>query len=317
MNIKIQFLLYLLLGSVVPLLVVAQEESSVNGSGSSGEVFARQGVAVLTQTELDAAFSRIPAELRLRYIRDGARVNSLVASLLRTKSIAADAAQSDFDQNPLVANRMKLAAEKELAEAWVAELIENLPDVDYEALAREYYLANPDEFKSQDRLDVSHILIKSDSRSEDEALAIAVSLEEKLRADPSGFENMVEEYSEDPAMVKNAGRYPNMVQGQMVKPFEDAAFALKQPGEISGPVKTSYGYHIIRLNDSIPAAVISFDRIKEQAMDMAKKQYVAEYRIRYIKSQIAEPIEVSEGAVETMAKRYFGENFELAPASPE
>jgi len=52
-------------------------------------------------------------------------------------------------------------------------------------------------------------------------------------------------------------------------------------------------------------------------MDMAKKQYVAEYRIRYIKSQIAEPIEVSEGAVETMAKRYFGENFELAPASPE
>ena len=283
----------------------------------SSEVFARQGVAVLTQAELDAAFSRIPTELRLRFIRDGERVNGLVASLLRTKLIAADAARSDFEQKPLVADRMKLAAEKELAEAWVADLIENLPEVDYEALALEHYLANPDDFMSPDRVDVSHILIKSDTRSEDEALAIAVSLIEELRADPTVFDSMIEEYSEDPAKAQNGGRYPNVLREQMVKPFEDTAFALEQPGEISEPVKTAYGYHIIRLNESMPAAVIPFDRIKEQVIAMAKEQYAAEYRLRYIKNQVAEPIEISEEAVETMARRYFGDDLELAPVGPE
>lgn len=315
MYMKTPFLLLLLF--FVPMIAAAQEESSESGPDVSNEVFARQGVAVLTQAELDAAFSRIPVELRLRFIRDGERVNGLVASLLRTKLIAADAARSDFGQNPLVADRMKLAAEKELAEAWVADLIENLPEVDYEALALEHYLANPDDFMSPDRVDVSHILIKSDTRSEDEALAIAVSLIEELRTDPTRFDSMIEEYSEDPAKAQNGGRYPNVLRDQMVKPFEDVAFALEQPGEISEPVKTAYGYHIIRLNESMPAAVIPFDRIKEQAIAMAKEQYAAEYRLRYVKNQVAEPIEISEEAVETMAKRYFGDNFELAPVGPE
>ena len=61
------------------------------------EVFARQGDQVLTHAEMDAAFMRIPAKFRLPFIRDGERVDQLVSSLLRYKTIAAEAEQNEPD----------------------------------------------------------------------------------------------------------------------------------------------------------------------------------------------------------------------------
>ena len=84
---------YMILALVLahtPLL--AQESAEPAVLGASTEVFASQGGVVLTQGELDAGFLRIPPEHRLRFIRDGERVDNLVKSLLRNKLIAADAA---------------------------------------------------------------------------------------------------------------------------------------------------------------------------------------------------------------------------------
>ncbi|MFC1695981.1 peptidylprolyl isomerase [Pseudomonadota bacterium] len=301
----------MLLLAHMPLL--AQESAEPAVLGASTEVFASQGGVVLTQGELDAAFLRIPPEYRLRFIRDGERVDNLVSSLLRTKLIAADAASEGFEQDSMIQKRMQLATEKELAEAWIENLLENAPEADYEALALEYYLAHPDEFQSPGMVDVSHILISSENRSKEEALVLATSIRENLQADPSQFDLFVEEFSEDPAKANNGGRYPNTQRGQMMKAFEDAAFALQQAGDISEPVETSYGYHLIKLNKAMPPETVPFEQIREQAIKLAKEQYLAQYRVRYIQKQIAEPIVISEGAVEIMVKRYFGEELELVP----
>jgi peptidyl-prolyl cis-trans isomerase C len=293
--------------------LLAQEPAEPAVLGESTEVFASQGGVVLTQGELDAAFLRVPQEYRLRFIRDGERVDNLVRSLLRTKLIAADAASKSFEQKPMIQKRVQLAAEKELAEAWIENLLENAPEVDYEALALEYYLAHPDEFQSPGMVDVSHILISSEKRSKEDALALATSIRADLLADPSQFNAFVEEFSEDPGKANNGGRYPNTQRGQMVKAFEDSAFALQQAGDISDPVETSYGYHLIKLNKAMPPETVPFEQIREQATKLAKEQYLAQYRVRYIQKQIEEPIVLSEDAVETMVKRYFGDELELAP----
>ena len=99
----------------------------------------------------------------------------------------------------------------------------------------------------------------------------------------------------------------------MVKPFEEAAFALRIPGEISPPVETVYGYHIIRLDQYYPATVLPFEEIKEQAIEQARKEYIDEYRKNYLKVTLSEPVVLTDGAAEDIAKRYFGENLELAP----
>jgi peptidyl-prolyl cis-trans isomerase C len=317
MNIQTRIFIFLsaLLTTFNP--VFAQDGSPTGSTGQDNGVFATQGDVVLTQDELDAAFMGIPVANRLAFIRDGEKVERFVKSLLRNKLIAADAQQAGFDQGPMVRKRLQLAADKELAETWIVNLVENAPDADYEAMALEHYLANPDEYRTPEMVDVSHILIGSDSRSEQDALEIASKLTEDLQADPSQFDAFVLEYSEDPAKKSNGGRYPGVQRGQMVKPFEAAAFSLEEPGQISDPVKTNYGYHIIRLNKKMLPELLPFDQLKEGLMQQAKEKYLSDLRLRYIRELTAAPIDVPESAVEAMVKRWFGEELELAPEFPE
>ena len=295
----------------------AEETPSSELLGVSDEVFATQGDVVLTQAELDAALNKVPADLRLRYIRSAERVEQLVAKLLRTKVIVSEAQKADYDDQKLVQVRMDLAAETELAEAWVQHKIESTPPADYEALAYEHYLANKERYLSDPTVDVSHILVSSEGRGSEEALKLALQLREQIIENPETFDALVIEYSDDPSKSSNGGRFPNTHRGEMVKPFEDVAFAMETPGEISEPVETAYGYHLIRLNASRPAEILPFEEVKEQSIDGLQKQYKEEYRVRYIKSLLTEPAEVKEGAVEAMLKRYYGENLELSPDIPQ
>jgi peptidyl-prolyl cis-trans isomerase C len=280
---------------------------------AADDVFARQGDQVLTQGDMDAFFAGIPEQNRLAFIRDGGRVDQAVQSLLRTRQIAADARANGFDADPLVADRIRLVVEREISKLWVEQIVANAPEADYLALAEEYFVGHPDEFRSPEVLDVSHILVSTESRSEEEALALLADIQERLAADPAQFDALVEEFSEDPARVNNRGRYPEMKRGDMVKPFEEAAFALQENGQLSGPVQTSYGYHLIRLNGRKPPQPVEFAEVREQLMEQEKKRHLADYRERYLLKLVSEPIEIPEGAVETMLKRYFGENLERAP----
>lgn len=281
------------------------------------EILAYQGDVVLTQNEIDAAFARIPEKDRLRFIRDGERVDGLVQSLLQIKLLAAAAQEAGYDQQPLVAERLRMAAGKELADAWSVQLVKEAPQADYDALAYEYYLANPQEYRLPDRLDVSHILISSEERGAEEALALAASLREQVLEDPSRFQEFVREYSDDPSKDVNAGRFPTMSRGDMVAEFEQAAFALKSAGEVSEPVETHYGYHLIRLNESLPGFVPEFDRLRDRLVEEAKAKHLAAYRDRYMRKLLSQPIVIPDGAVEIMAKRHFGEDLELAPVFTE
>lgn len=302
-------------------LTVAQAQTAANEDelGTSDEVFASQGGVVLTQAELDAAINRIPAEYRLQWVRGGERVDQLVANLLRTKVIAAAAREEGYDSKPVVQQRMRIAGETELAEGWVQLVLDTRMEGDYEQLAREYYLANPELFRAPATLDVSHILLSSESRGAEEALELARSLREQVLAEPTIFDSLIMEYSDDPSKNANSGRFPNMQRGQMVREFEAAAFALNAPGQISEPVKTAYGYHLIRLNAARPESVRPFEDVKVEVTANVRQRKQEEFRVNYIKTLLndAGPIEVKEDAVEAMLKRYYGENLELAPEISE
>jgi peptidyl-prolyl cis-trans isomerase C len=298
---------------VLPAVVPADEQPPGSGLGLSQATLARQGDVVLTQAEIDAAFSKIPENIRLAFIRDGGKVEMLVRNLLQSKVLANEARETGYDQETLVKIRMDLAAESELATEWLEKIVSQAPAVDYETIAHEKYLLNPEVWKSQEQVDVSHILISSETRSDEAALDLASSLYEQLVLDPALFDSMVAEYSEDPSSARMGGRYFRVNRNDMVKPFEEASFALRNPGEISAPVKTNYGYHIIRLDQYYPADVLPFEDIKEQASEQARKEYMDEYRKKYLRTILSEPVVIPDGAAEEMAKRYFGENLELAP----
>ena len=309
---KFRFFVLLVVLSLATM-ATADELVTYAPLGESTAPLARQGDVVLTQAEIDAAFSKIPPELRLTFIRDGNRVEALVRNLLTTKILAEEARKAGYDQDKLQALRMQMALESELAKDWLTKVVSEAPEVDYKAMAYENYLLNPDAWKTPDTIDVSHILISSDGRSTKAASEIAVDLWEQLQDDPSQFDSMVMEFSEDPSKSTNQGRFPNVKREEMVKAFEEAAFALQTPGEISPPVETDYGFHIIRLNAKNPGVVPSFEAVEEQAIEQARKQYIDEYRQKYLSQVLNSPIVLPDGAALEMAQRYFGENLENAP----
>jgi peptidyl-prolyl cis-trans isomerase C len=104
-----------------------------------------------------------------------------------------------------------------------------------------------------------------------------------------------------------------MHRGQMVVTFERSAYAMDREGQISEPVKTEYGYHIIRLNKRYGNTVSEYDEVKSAAIDRVKQAYLENYSQNYLRKMLQDPIVIPDGAVEIMAKRHFGEELELAP----
>lgn len=139
------------------------------------------------------------------------------------------------------------------------------------------YNDNKDTYRIPERVNVRHILLKSDGKDPKQDAAVkakADDLVKQLRAG-ANFADMVKKYSEDPGSVAKGGEYDGVVRGQMVPEFEKAAFSLK-PNEISDPVKTAYGYHIIQLLAHEQAQLRPFNDVKAALAVEFKKQRVNE-----------------------------------------
>ncbi len=148
-----------------------------------------------------------------------------------------------------------------------------------EADAKAYYDANANQFKTpadkEGTVRASHILImaQKDKATEAEqkaALEKATKLMETLKKDPSQFEALAKSESQCPS-GQNGGSLGAFGKGQMVPEFEKAVFELKE-GEMAGPVKTDFGYHIIRRDKAQGEVVEPFDKVKEQLTQFLKAQ---------------------------------------------
>ncbi len=130
---------------------------------------------------------------------------------------------------------------------------------------RTYYKENAQRLAGQEERRASHILITVDKDAppaeREAAKAKAEKLLEQVRKDPSSFARVAREESQDPGSAVNGGDLGFFGRGAMVKPFEDAVYALKK-GEISDLVETDFGYHIIELTDVKAPAVPSFETMR-------------------------------------------------------
>lgn len=276
-------------------------------------VLAYQGAAVLTQLEIDAAFSQIPEKYRLVFIRDGARVTQLVRNLLEIKMLTNDAMAQGLTDEPIVQATVAMAADKELAKIWSQRIPTTAPEIDYEVLAKEDYLADPESYDKSASTDLTQILLSTEERSLEDAQKEALDLKARLNAEPEMFQKFVALYSDDDSKVTTFGQLKKVTKGQMVPEFEQAAFALQSVGEISDPVATKYGVHLIRLDARNSAGIPSFEEVREEAIARQQAEYQQVYLRKYLSQLFREPAVFPEGSMEIMAKRYFGENLEKAP----
>jgi len=129
-----------------------------------------------------------------------------------------------------------------------------------------YYSEHQDEFRVPEQVKASHILIKvpegADPKVDAAARAKAEDILKQLKAG-ANFEELAKKNSDDPGSGKQGGSLPWFGRGQMVPEFEQAAFSLA-PGQLSGVVKTTYGYHIIRVDDKHQAGIKTLQEVRAQ-----------------------------------------------------
>jgi peptidyl-prolyl cis-trans isomerase D len=132
--------------------------------------------------------------------------------------------------------------------------------------AKKFYDENASKFQGNEQRHASHILIGVSASSSPEAKAEAKKKAEQVLAEvkknPTKFSELAKKYSQDPGSAEKGGDLGTFARGSMVKPFEDAAFSMKQ-GEISGLVQSDFGYHIIKLTEIVGQGQ-GFEALKPQ-----------------------------------------------------
>lgn len=147
-----------------------------------------------------------------------------------------------------------------------------------------YYDAHPELFTKGEHISARHILIMVAPDADDAKKAEAKArIEEALKRARAGedFAALAKEYSDD-TTKEDGGNLGIIQKGQTVKPFEDAAFALK-PGEISGVVETRFGYHIIKVDSREESEVVPFEEIKDQLANYLREDQIQQDISQFIK----------------------------------
>ena len=138
-------------------------------------------------------------------------------------------------------------------------------------------------FKQPEQIKASHILIKVDAKADEaqkaEARKKIEEVQQKLK-DGGDFAALAKEYSEGPSSAKG-GDLGYFRRGQMVKPFEDAALALK-PNEVSDIVETRFGYHLIIVYDTKPEQTLAYADVKDKISQRMKQEKIEKEAVQYV-----------------------------------
>ena len=148
------------------------------------------------------------------------------------------------------------------------------------AEVKKYYEATRGRFGAEESRQVSHILITADSaagaEAKQKAREKAEEIYRQLQKKPAGFAEVAKKVSQDPGSASQGGSLGSISRGTMkdTPEFEAAAFKLK-PGEISPPVETRHGYHIIQVTAVQAARTKPFEDVRSQLEEDLKKQMAA------------------------------------------
>lgn len=141
--------------------------------------------------------------------------------------------------------------------------------------ARQFYDQNQAQMQRPERAHLKHVLVavQPNASAEDKQKAKAKA-EDVLKRAKAGedFGKLATENSDDPGSKTRGGDLSWISRGQTVPPFEQAAFALAKPNDLSGVVETQFGYHVIQLVEKQPASAVPFEEAKGRITQMLKQQ---------------------------------------------
>lgn len=226
---------------------------------SGDRVLARVGSSDITESEILEFIQPFGQQALMMYATEQGR-KLILDDVITMRLYALDAEANGLDKTPEFIADLESAKRAMLAQAAMRKEIAGLTVSDEEA--KKFYDENPVLFTQPEKIHASHILVSGDTQ--------LAKVQEELKV--KSFDVVAKEYSQDPGSAANGGDLGEFQKGMMVPEFEKAAFELKNIGDVSAPVKTQYGWHIIRLEGRTPESKISFEQIKARIIQELKER---------------------------------------------
>ncbi|MBN2432744.1 MAG: peptidyl-prolyl cis-trans isomerase [Acidobacteria bacterium] len=257
------------------------------------ELVAKIGDRTVTLAEIKAEFARIPPQF-VAHFNTPEKKEQYVRNLVDRSLFSMEAKAQGYMEQPDVQEKINSYVDRVLYAEFMKNMTQDIQVT--EADCRKYYEDHPEEFAEQERIKASHILVKT----EEEANQVKAELNQG-----GDWNELAKKYSSERGTRDRGGDLGYFSRNRMPAEFESVAFAMN-PGEISDPIKTPLGYHIIRLEDKKPAEQSPFDEVKariqnklmsemrQQKVDGIREQLFKKYNVEIFTDKIDE-IQVGSG----------------------
>ncbi len=238
--------------AVVAALLIAQPSMAEEAASDGDKVIAEYQGKKFTEQDLLGAVSRLNSRARRTLSDNEDRMRQFVENHIVSELIYGEGKRKGYDTDPEIHQQLT-ELERHLVVQKVMQEQQATPIEDTDV--RAYYDEHPAEFSS-DRVQAAHILVEKED--------LARELHAKLVEDPSKFTELAAEHSIDRSNSQRGGDLGMFGKGRMVKEFEEAAFALTEDGQLSDPIQTRFGWHIIKRTGREDGSVKPFEEVQNQ-----------------------------------------------------
>ncbi len=325
-----QFAVTLASRIIVACVILGASHAHAQAASDDGVVLVSNSLARVTRAEYNAELLKLPIDLRAGFANNPRRVNDLLMRMLVQKSLASQARAAKLDATPEAAARIELEVERQLSQIMIESVeVAAAAEFDanrgrFEARARELYILEKGKYATPEQVSATHILFDTKKRTSEEARALARETRAKIAAG-ADMGKLARDLSDDPSSGNNSGTLGWFAKADMDPAFGEAAFALKNTGDLSEPVLSQFGWHVIRLDGRRPANVKTFDEARETVMFELRKRYVDEKREEAVNAVRRDPkTQINREAVDALtpridleaARRALGMTPSGAPSAP-
>jgi peptidyl-prolyl cis-trans isomerase C len=283
------------------MFVVLFVAGCTSKKGSDSLVLAKAGKAEITKEDFIRELNRVPEWARGNFQTDEGK-KQFLDELIKKELIYQDAKKKGLERDEKFKAEVEEFQKMTLIKSVLEKEVEEKAKLDPKEV-RDFYDRHPDEFKVGLEVRASHILVDGE---ED-----AKNLLQRIQQGES-FSSLAKEFSKDKDSAKNGGDMGFFGRGRMVPEFERVTFSLKI-GEVSNPVKTRFGYHIIKVTDRKEGRVGDFEEVKNaiaRRLAIEKQRDLFESYIEKLKKEYK--TEIYEAELKGLK---IGEGEEQSPAT--
>ena len=205
---------------------------------------------------------------------------AVLEQLIAQRLFLLDAQRNLYEREQAFKDQLAAVKEQLLMEYAISKCVESVRLTEEEV--RAYYDSHKEEMTEDETVNASHVLVDSEEKANEILAAI--------NAGEITFEDAARQHSTCPSS-QQGGNLGDFGRGQMVPEFDTACFEMEE-GEVRGPVKTQFGFHLIRLNKKNPAQALSYNDVRAQLFEqLTREKQQAAYQSKINQLKILYPVD--------------------------